>query len=334
MVRLRAKTVWQDNVNHQGRQAFGGTACSSPASRPTIGTRSSATPPTSRSPNEQSRRRPHARAPHARRTARLLPLALQNRLLGCSCNAAALRRSTRRAHAARAILLLRHRQARRQADAPAADPVEGHRRRRSRPRCSRRSSCSTIRARNRHPRDAAADVVRAAASVKTALITGITGQDGSYLAELLLAKGYRVVGMTRRTSTDVHERIQHIVDEIEFVLGRPARPELDHRDRRRACGPTRSKPRRAIVRPDVLGPAGAHRRIHRARRDARARGDPRRRSGDPVLPGVEFRDVRQGPGRAAGRAHRVLSALALRRRQSSTGIGSRSTTASPTISMR
>ncbi|HEY4439791.1 MAG TPA: GDP-mannose 4,6-dehydratase, partial [Candidatus Elarobacter sp.] len=42
-------------------------------------------------------------------------------------------------------------------------------------------------------------------ALKTALITGITGQDGSYLAELLLEKGYRVVGMTRRTSTDVHE---------------------------------------------------------------------------------------------------------------------------------
>src|SRR5947209_12319063 len=54
---------------------------------------------------------------------------------------------------------------------------------------------------------------------KTALITGITGQDGSYLAELLLEKGYRVVGMTRRTSTDVHERIQHIVDDIEVVSG-------------------------------------------------------------------------------------------------------------------
>lgn len=54
---------------------------------------------------------------------------------------------------------------------------------------------------------------------KTALITGITGQDGSFLAELLLREGYRVVGMTRRTSTDVHERIQHIVDDIEFVSG-------------------------------------------------------------------------------------------------------------------
>ena len=54
---------------------------------------------------------------------------------------------------------------------------------------------------------------------KIALITGITGQDGSYLAELLLQKGYRVVGMTRRTSTEVHERIEHIVDDLEIVSG-------------------------------------------------------------------------------------------------------------------
>ena len=54
---------------------------------------------------------------------------------------------------------------------------------------------------------------------KTALITGITGQDGSYLAEHLLEQGYRVVGMTRRSSTDVQERIEHIVDRIEIVSG-------------------------------------------------------------------------------------------------------------------
>ena len=54
---------------------------------------------------------------------------------------------------------------------------------------------------------------------KTALITGITGQDGSYLAELLLDKGYRVIGMTRRTSTEVHERIEHLVDRVEIVSG-------------------------------------------------------------------------------------------------------------------
>src|SRR5688572_28471253 len=54
---------------------------------------------------------------------------------------------------------------------------------------------------------------------ETALITGITGQDGSYLAELLLSKGYRVVGMTRRTSTVTLERIAHLVDDIELVQG-------------------------------------------------------------------------------------------------------------------
>lgn len=53
--------------------------------------------------------------------------------------------------------------------------------------------------------------------MKTALITGITGQDGSYLAELLLAKGYRVVGVVRRSSTTPYERIGHLVDKIELV---------------------------------------------------------------------------------------------------------------------
>jgi GDPmannose 4,6-dehydratase len=51
----------------------------------------------------------------------------------------------------------------------------------------------------------------------TALITGITGQDGSYLAELLLSKGYRVVGIVRRSSTTPYERIAHLVDRIELV---------------------------------------------------------------------------------------------------------------------
>jgi len=56
-------------------------------------------------------------------------------------------------------------------------------------------------------------------AAKTALITGITGQDGSYLAEFLLDRGYRVVGMTRRTSTEVHERIEHLMGAIEIVSG-------------------------------------------------------------------------------------------------------------------
>ena len=50
-----------------------------------------------------------------------------------------------------------------------------------------------------------------------ALITGVTGQDGSYLAEFLLAKGYEVVGMVRRTSHHSYERIDHLLDRIEIV---------------------------------------------------------------------------------------------------------------------
>ena len=56
-------------------------------------------------------------------------------------------------------------------------------------------------------------------SAKRALITGITGQDGSYLAELLLAKGYEVFGLTRRTSTPNHSRIASIVDKIHLLSG-------------------------------------------------------------------------------------------------------------------
>ena len=52
---------------------------------------------------------------------------------------------------------------------------------------------------------------------KTAVITGVTGQDGSYLAELLLAKGYEVVGVVRRTSHDSYERIGHLLDRLHIV---------------------------------------------------------------------------------------------------------------------
>lgn len=56
-------------------------------------------------------------------------------------------------------------------------------------------------------------------SQKVALITGITGQDGSYLAEFLLEKGYKVYGLVRRLSTPNFERIQHVLDRIELRYG-------------------------------------------------------------------------------------------------------------------
>ena len=71
---------------------------------------------------------------------------------------------------------------------------------------------------------------------RTALITGITGQDGSYLAELLLEKGYEVHGMVRRASTEKFERIEHLRDRITLHQG----DLLDQRslvDTLRAAGP-------------------------------------------------------------------------------------------------
>ncbi|MCX6385665.1 MAG: GDP-mannose 4,6-dehydratase [Solirubrobacterales bacterium] len=62
-------------------------------------------------------------------------------------------------------------------------------------------------------------------SAKRALITGVTGQDGSYLAELLLEKGYEVHGMVRRSSTEKFDRIEHIRDRITLHQG----DLLDHR---------------------------------------------------------------------------------------------------------
>src|SRR5262245_66081460 len=52
---------------------------------------------------------------------------------------------------------------------------------------------------------------------KRALITGITGQDGSYLAELLLEKGYEVHGMVRRASTENFERIEHLTEKLTLI---------------------------------------------------------------------------------------------------------------------
>jgi GDPmannose 4,6-dehydratase len=56
-------------------------------------------------------------------------------------------------------------------------------------------------------------------ATKTALVTGITGQDGSYIADLLLEKGYDVHGMVRRSSTETFQRLEHIRDEIVLHTG-------------------------------------------------------------------------------------------------------------------
>jgi GDPmannose 4,6-dehydratase len=55
--------------------------------------------------------------------------------------------------------------------------------------------------------------------VPTVLITGVTGQDGSYLAEYLIGKGYHVVGMVRHSSTVTFERIHQLQDDIDIIQG-------------------------------------------------------------------------------------------------------------------
>ncbi len=80
-------------------------------------------------------------------------------------------------------------------------------------------------------------------SKKIALITGITGQDGSYLAELLLEKGYRVCGVVRRSSTENFERINHLRDKIESgkIGGITLVVEGPHRSARKRYYPEHSR---------------------------------------------------------------------------------------------
>ena len=69
-----------------------------------------------------------------------------------------------------------------------------------------------------------------------ALITGITGQDGSYMAELLLGKGYEVFGIVRQSSVKKFDRIESLLDEIELVEGDLTdQTSLDHKLGRASC---------------------------------------------------------------------------------------------------
>ncbi len=149
----------------------------------------------------------------------------------------------------------------------------------------------------------------------TALITGITGQDGSYLAELLLEKGYRVVGMTRRSSTASDERIAHLRDRIEIVQGdlldqaslvealRTVEPDEVYNLAAQSFVPT------SWNQPVLTGEftaLGVTRMLEAIRQV-----DP----ADPLLPGLVERDVRQGPRGAADGGDAVPPAKPVRRGQ-------------------
>ena len=131
---------------------------------------------------------------------------------------------------------------------------------------------------------------------KTALITGVTGQDGSYLAELLLEEGYRVVGMTRRSSTTTNERIAHIADKIEIVQGdlldqasivealRDVRPQEVYNLGAQSFVPTSWN--QPVLTGEVTG-LGVTRLLEAVRQV-----DPTM----PHVPGLFLGDVRQGAG--------------------------------------
>ncbi len=148
-----------------------------------------------------------------------------------------------------------------------------------------------------------------------ALITGITGQDGSYLADLLLEKGYEVHGMVRRASTETFQRLAHIRDDIVLHTG-------DLLDQRSLVDVLRDSEPDEIYNLAAMSFVAASwsqptltaeftavgvTRMLEAMREVVPRG--------ALLPGVVVRDVRQGPRGAAAREHALLPALAVRRGQ-------------------
>ena len=119
-------------------------------------------------------------------------------------------------------------------------------------------------------------------SNKVALITGVTGQDGAYLAELLLAKGYVVHGVKRRVVARSTPAASTISISDPHDARRALLPALWRHDRRHQPDPHRPggaarrdlQPRGAEPRPGQLRDAGIHRQRRRARHAAPARGDP------------------------------------------------------------
>ena len=150
------------------------------------------------------------------------------------------------------------------------------------------------------------------AIAKRALITGITGQDGSYLAEHLLAEGYQVFGVVRRSSTETFERIDHLRDRLTLLQAdlldqmsviralQKAEPVEVYNLAAQSFVPT------SFEQPVLTGQytaLGVTRMLE---------GGPQRRQEDPLLPGLLERDVRQGPRRPADGADPLPPAQPLR----------------------
>ena len=152
-----------------------------------------------------------------------------------------------------------------------------------------------------------------------ALITGITGQDGLYLSELLLSKGYEVFGLIRGQNNPKLDLVRQTVPDVKLLTG----DLTDLSSLLRAL---------QVAQPDEVYNLGAISFVAYSWENAMLTTDVtgkgvlnileavRLYSGDDpeqgaVLPGVELGDVRQGAGGAAAREHAAVAALAVRRRQ-------------------
>ena len=137
--------------------------------------------------------------------------------------------------------------------------------------------------------------------MKRALITGITGQDGSYLAELLLAHGYEVHGVIRRASTFNTQRIDHIYQDpneencaASIALWGFGQHGVDPRSDLPSGAGRNLQSRRAKPRQGEFRDAGLHRRRHRAWHHKDSGGHSPQWNQNEVLPGLQFGNVRRG----------------------------------------
>ena len=160
---------------------------------------------------------------------------------------------------------------------------------------------------------------------KIALITGITGQDGSYLAELLLTKGYQVHGVKRRASSFNTDRIDHLYQDPHE---KDVRLKLHYGDLTDSTNLIRIIQE---VQPDEIYNLAAQSHVavsfetpeYTANADglgtlrsARGHSHPAPGEEDPLLPGVDLGDIRQRPGNTSARNDSLLSAIALWRGES------------------
>ena len=132
--------------------------------------------------------------------------------------------------------------------------------------------------------------------MKNALITGITGQDGSYLAELLLEKGYNVYGIMRRKSVVDYGNVDHIKDKINFIYADMTDPISLI----------------SAIRCNFLGYTDRNSRDRCIRCYQYVRSDPYRKTKLPFLSGIYFRNVWKSTGDPTERDHTVLSEKSIR----------------------